>query len=201
MTTLKLSRSHVTGSFHRVAALIRTIARAFTFASLAFSALFAFLYLVSPSILHSFARSAALHRGAITVWAEIFLGFMAVYLAGAGIFAVGDWLERASERSPRLVAVSLALLGAVFLGFIAYGAFFAKAAKNPPVPTLVVRHTHPPRDRVLLHFWTHQVPAKTHQNYPLPPLPWLTTNIVGPAKIERLGPGHYQVWVHKEVGE
>lgn len=201
MSALMLSRSRFTGSFHRVAALIRTIARAFTFASLAFSALFAFLYLVSPSTLDSFARSAALHRGAITVWAVFFLGFMAVYLAGVGIFAVGDWLDRVSERSPKLVAVSLTLLGAVFLGFIAYGAFFGKAAKNPPAPTRVVRHTHPPRDRVLLHFWTHPVPAKTHPNYPHPPRLWMTTNIVGPAKIERLGPGHYQVWVHKEVSE
>lgn len=196
-----LSRSYLTGSFHLVAALVRTIARAFTYASLVFWVLFTFLYLVSPSILRSFARSAALHRGAITVWAAVFLGLMAVYLAWVGIFAVGNWLDRVSERSPRLVAVSLTLLGAVFLGFIAYGAFFGKAIKNPPVPTLVMRHTHPPRDRVLLHVWTHQVPAKTHPNYPHPPQPWLSTNIVGTAKIERLGPGHYQVWVHKEVGE
>ncbi|MBU2805883.1 hypothetical protein HF668_12160 [Acidithiobacillus ferridurans] len=198
MTTLMLSRSHLTGGIHQAAALIRVIARALTFASLVFSVLFAFLYLAAPSILRSFARSAALHLGAITIWAAIFLGLMAMYLAWIWLSALGNWLNRLCERSPKLEAASLTLLGAVFLGFIAYGALFGKAAKSSPVPTLVVRHTHPPRDRVLLHFWTHQVPAKAHPNYPQP---WMTTNIIGAAKIERLGPGHYQVWVHKEGGE
>ena len=78
MTTLTLSRSHLDGGFHRAVALIRVIVRAFTFASLFFSVLFAFLYLAAPSILRSFARSAALHRGAITVWAAIFLVLMAI---------------------------------------------------------------------------------------------------------------------------
>ena len=198
MTTLMLSRGHLTGGLHQAAALIRAIARAFAFASLVFSVFFGFMYLAAPSILRSFARSAALHRGAITVWAAVFLGLMAIYLAWIGIFAVGNWLDHLSEHSPRLVAVSLTLLGAVFLGFIAYSALFGKAAKSSPVPTLVVRRTHPPRDRVLLHFGAHQVPTKIHPNYPRP---WMTPNIVGTAKIEQLGPGHYQVWVHKEGGE
>ena len=201
MTTLMLSRSHLTGNLHQEAALIRVIARAFTYASLVFSVLFAFLYLAAPSILRSFARSVALHRGAITVWAGVFPGLMAMYLAWIWLSALGNWLNRLCERSPKLetaFAASLALMVVVFLGFIAYGALFEKAAKSLPVPTLVVRHTHPPRDRVLLHFWTHQVPAKAHPNYPQP---WMTTNIIGAAKIERLGPGHYQVWVHKEGGE
>ncbi len=89
MTTLTISRSHLPGGFHQAVALIRVIARAFTFASLVFSVSFAFLYVAAPSILRSFARSAALHRGAITVWAAIFLVLMVIYLAMIGISALG----------------------------------------------------------------------------------------------------------------
>jgi hypothetical protein len=200
MTTLTLSRSHLTGGFHRAVALIRVIVRAFIFASLFFSVLFAFLYLAAPSILRSFARSAALHRGAIMVWAAIFLVLMAMYLAMTGMVALGGWLDRLCEMSPKAetaITASVALIVVAFLGFIAYGAFFENPVKNPPVPAPAALREAPPSDRVLLHLWVHQTPAEALQDSP----PWITTNVVGAAKIERLGPGHYQVWVHKEGGK
>ena len=200
MTTLTFSRSNLAGGFHQAVALIRVIARAFTFASLVFSVLFAFLYVAVPSILRSLARSAALHRGAITVWAAIFLVLMAMYLAMIGISALGGWLDRLCERSPKAetaITASVALIAVAFLGFIAYGALFEKPVKSPPVPALAALREVQPSGRVLLHFWTHRTPAEARQDSP----PWITTNVVGAAKIERLGPGHYQVWVHKEGGK
>ncbi|MBU2846413.1 MULTISPECIES: hypothetical protein [Acidithiobacillus] len=200
MTTLTFSRSNLAGGFHQAVALIRVIARAFTFASLVFSVLFAFLYVAAPSILRSLARSAALHRGAITVWAAIFLVLMAMYLARIVISALGDWLDRLCERSPKVetaITASLTLIAVAFLGFIAYGSLFERV-KSPPVPAPAVLREAQPSGRVLLHFWTHRTPAEARQDSPPP---WKTTNVVGAAKIERLGPGHYQVWVHKEGGE
>ncbi len=200
MTTLTLSRSHLDGGFHRAVALIRVIVRAFIFASLFFSVLFAFLYLAAPSILRSFARSAALHRGAITVWAAIFLVLMAMYLAMTGMVALGGWLDRLCEMSPKAetaITASVALIVMAFLGFIAYGALFENPVKNPPVPALAVLREAQPSDRVLLHFWTHRTPAEARQDSPH----WITNNVVGAARIERLGPGHYQVWVYKEGGK
>lgn len=200
MTTLTFSRSNLAGGFHQAVALIRVIARAFTFASLVFSVLFAFLYVAVPSILRSLARSAALHRGAITVWAAIFLVLMAMYLARIVISALGDWLDRLCERSPKVetaITASLTLIAVAFLGFIAYGSLFERV-KSPPVPAPAVLREAQPSGRVLLHFWTHRTPAEARQDSPPP---WKTTNVVGAAKIERLGPGHYQVWVHKEGGE
>ena len=200
MTTLTFSRSNLAGGFHQAVALIRVIARAFTFASLVFSVLFAFLYVAVPSILRSLARSAALHRGAITVWAAIFLVLMAMYLARIVISALGDWLDRLCERSPKVetaITASLTLIAVAFLGFIAYGSLF-EPVKSPPVPAPAVLREAQPSGRVLLHFWTHRTPAEARQDSPPP---WKTTNVVGAAKIERLGPGHYQVWVHKEGGE
>ena len=200
MTTLTFSRSNLAGGFHQAVALIRVIARAFTFASLVFSVLFAFLYVAAPSILRSLARSAALHRGAITVWAAIFLVLMAMYLARIVISALGDWLDRLCERSPKVetaITASLTLIAVAFLGFIAYGSLFERV-KSPPVPAPAVLREAQPSGRVLLHFWTHRTPAEARQDSPPP---WKTTNVVGAAKIERLGPGHYQVWVHKEGGK
>ncbi len=200
MTTLTFSRSNLAGGFHQAVALIRVIARAFTFASLVFSVLFAFLYVAVPSILRSLARSAALHRGAITVWAAIFLVLMAMYLARIVISALGDWLDRLCERSPKVetaITASLTLIAVAFLGFIAYGSLFERV-KSPPVPAPAVLREAQPSGRVLLHFWTHRTPAEARQDSPPP---WKTTNVVGAAKIERLGPGQYQVWVHKEGGE
>ncbi len=200
MTTLTFSRSNLAGGFHQAVALIRVIARAFTFASLVFSVLFAFLYVAVPSILRSLARSAALHRGAITVWAAIFLVLMAMYLAMIGISALADWLDRLCERSPKVetpITASLTLIAVAFLGFIAYGSLFERV-KSPPVPAPAVLREAQPSGRVLLHFWTHRTPAEARQDSPPP---WKTTNVVGAAKIERLGPGHYQVWVHKEGGK
>ena len=194
MTTLTFSRSNLAGGFHQAVALIRVIARAFTFASLVFSVLFAFLYVAAPSILRSLARSAALHRGAITVWAAIFLVLMAMYLARIVISALGDWLDRLCERSPKVetaITASLTLIAVAFLGFIAYGSLFERV-KSPPVPAPAVLREAQPSGRVLLHFWTHRTPAEARQDSPPP---WKTTNVVGAAKIERLGPGHYQVWV------
>ena len=200
MTTLTFICSHLDGGFHRAVALIRVIVRAFTFASLFFSVLFAFLYLAAPSILRSFARSAALHRGAITVWAAIFLVLMAMYLAMIGISALGGWLDRLCERSPKAetaITASVALIVMASLGFIAYGALFENPVKNPPVPAPAMLREAQPPDRVLLHFWNHRTPAEARQDSPH----WITNNVVGAARIERLGPGHYQVWVYKEGGK
>jgi hypothetical protein len=141
-----------------------------------------------------------LHRGAITVWAAIFLVLMAMYLARIVISALGDWLDRLCERSPKVetaITASLTLIAVAFLGFIAYGSLFERV-KSPPVPAPAVLREAQPSGRVLLHFWTHRTPAEARQDSPPP---WKTTNVVGAAKIERLGPGHYQVWVHKEGGE
>lgn len=181
MTTLMLNRSHLVGGFQQAFAPIRVIARAFTFANLVFSVLFAFLYMVAP-----------LWSGLQPFWCS-----WRMNPATTGMVALRVWLDRLCEMSPKAemaITASVTLIFAAFLGFIACNPIFENLAKHPHVPR--VRYSVRPARRI----WCCDISACIRRLRKTAGIHWpgIITNVGGITKIERLGPGHYEVWVHKE---
>lgn len=175
------NRHNLSGGTHNVVAVMRVIARAFTFASLFFSVWFVFLFFVSPSTLHSMARYTALHSDGIAVWMVVFLGLMVVYLVVVGLSAFYLAMDRFEKRSPeraQTLWVVVALITMLLMGsFVVYAEVTRKPVVTAPPPIVAVQ----PQSQALLHI---EVTAGNLVH---------TKNIVGAAKIERLGPGYYQI--------
>lgn len=178
-------RNNISRGIRPVVALIKAVARAFTFASLIFAVLFAFLFLASPSTLHSLARNTALHSDGIAVWMMGFLGLMALYLIVVGLTALSRMMdrfeERASEKAQTVMIVATLVIFFLMGSFAVYEEVTGEpVVKTPPAPTIIAPHQ---QDQALLHI--EGIRGNLVH----------TKNIVGAAKIERLGPGHYEIWM------
>ncbi|PKY09795.1 hypothetical protein B1757_12980 [Acidithiobacillus marinus] len=177
------SRPSLPGGIRPVTAIIKAVARAFTFASIFSSVWFVFLFLVKPSALHSLVRYTALQSDGIAVWMMIFLILMAVYLSATGLTAIGRMMDRFDERYPEkadTIMMVAALLTMLLMGsFVVYD----EVTGEPVVKTASAIVAPHQQSQALLHI------EGTTGNLVH------TKNIVGAAKIERLGPGHYEIWM------
>lgn len=198
--------SQKNGVFHAVTQMIRIIAKAFTFASLCFAIILVFLYLVSVSTLQGMARETALHQNAIAIWAIIFIGLMTLYLIAFSVRALEKGWQHFAARSPEKARVAsiASLIGvAIIFSSLLVDTLFGPAVKVPPPPTISVtsKQQPPPRpaSRVLLQIWTHVPPKSRPSNHVAISRPfWIKENKMGMAKIKKLGPRHYQIWMSND---
>lgn len=164
--------------------MIKMIARAFAFFSIVFSACAVFFFFADSSILHGVARYMVLHHRGIEVVVTIFLILVAMYVLMSMLFGDGGLWDKLEEAYSLEVAqttmIVIAMVIMLLIGVFTFHVNVMTAPKTSAAPA-------PVQSRVLLH-----IRHSTHN-----PNLVRITNIAGAAKIERMGPGYYQVWMQE----